>query len=190
MCTSVHRGGRIAAPVASSDKISGDNPFLAEEEDAPLRRLWLLMLTRNLWLIAAAIAIVMFVGSVGFDIALLKYEATLAIIVSNALVAVLAATLVFTLLAYGREQRRRIEVRMEALSEVNHHIRNALQALAFAAGALKDRKESAAIDEAILRIQWALSELLPRVEPTYEPFEGSARHASEHNLLPRDPGTR
>jgi signal transduction histidine kinase len=180
-------GRRIAASVGSSDKVAPNSPLLAEQADPRLQRLWLLMLTRNLWVIAGAIGIVMFVGSVGFDIALLKHEPTLAIVISNGLVASLAAALVFILLAYGREQRRRIEMRMEALQEVNHHIRNALQALAFAAGALQERKESAAINEAILRIQWALSELLPRVEPTYEPFEGSARHASEHNLLPRDP---
>ena len=145
------------------------------------------MLTRNLWLVAAAVGFVMFIGSVGFDLVLLQHRETpLAIVVSNGLVALLSATLVFTLLAYGREQRRRMEERMEALIEVNHHIRNALQSLAFAAGTLKDRKESAAINEAILRIQWALSEVLPRVEPSFEPFEGSARHAAEHNLLPRD----
>ncbi len=145
------------------------------------------MLTGKLWIIAGAIGGVVFIGSVAFDLLLLKHEETpLAIVVSNALVALLATVLVFTLLAYGREQRRLVEERMEALNEVNHHIRNALQALAFAAGALKDRKESAAINDAIVRIQWALSEVLPRVEPSYEPFEGSARHASEHNLLPRD----
>ncbi len=145
------------------------------------------MLTGNRWVIAAAIGLVMFTGSVTIDFLLLKHEeAPLVIFISNGLVALLAATLVFTLLAYGREQRRLIEERMQALDEVNHHIRNALQALAFASGALKDRKESAAINDAILRIQWALSEVLPRVEPTYEPFEGSARHASEHNLLPRE----
>ncbi len=149
------------------------------------------MLTGNLWLIAAAIGLAMFAGSVAIDFLLLKHEeAPVVIVVSNGLVALLAAALVFTLLAYGREQRRLIEERMEALNEVNHHIRNALQALAFASGALKDRKESAAINDAILRIQWALSEVLPRVEPTYEPFEGSARHASEHNLLPREPDQR
>ena len=145
------------------------------------------MLTRNLWLFAGAVGAVMFIGSVGFDLVLLqRRETPLAIVVSNALVALLAATLVFTLLAYGSEQRRCIEERMAALIEVNHNIRNALQSLAFAAGTLKDRKEAAVINEAILRIRWALSEVLPRVEPTFEPFEGSARHAEQHNVLPRD----
>jgi hypothetical protein len=145
------------------------------------------MLTRNLWLIAGAIGVVMFLGGLGFDLALLQHQETpAAIVLSNVLVGLLAATLVFTVLAFGRQQRRRIEERMNALIEVNHHIRNALQALAFTAGALQERKESAAINEAILRIRWALSEVLPRVEPTFEPFEGSARQAAEQNLLPRE----
>jgi hypothetical protein len=145
------------------------------------------MLTRNLWLIAGAIGVVMFLGGLGFDLALLQHQETpAAIVLSNVLVGLLAATLVFTVLAFGRQQRRRIEERMNALIEVNHHIRNALQALAFTAAALQERKESAAINEAILRIRWALSEVLPRVEPTFEPFEGSARQAAEQNLLPRE----
>ncbi len=144
------------------------------------------MLTRNLWLIAAAMGAVIFLAGAAFDLVLLRHEALVAVMVSNGLAALLAAALLFTLLAYGRQQRRRIEERMEALLEVNHHIRNALQALAFAAGTLRDRKESAAINEAVQRIQWALSEVLPRVEPAYEPFEGSARHAAEHDVLPRD----
>jgi hypothetical protein len=145
------------------------------------------MLTNNLGLIAGIMAVVMFVGSVAFDLALLKHQETpIAIVVSNALVALLASGLVFILLAYGRAQRRHIEQRMEALNEVNHHIRNALQSLAFTAGALKGTKDADAISEAILRIQWALHEVLPKVEPTYVPFQGSARDASQR-LLPRDP---
>jgi 4-amino-4-deoxy-L-arabinose transferase-like glycosyltransferase len=136
------------------------------------------MLTRNLWLIAGAVGVVMFVGGVGFDLVLLKHQETpAAIVISNGLVALLAAMLVLTLLAYGRQQRRLIMERMEALNEVNHHIRNALQALAFTAGALQGTKEGVTVSESIQRIQWALLEVLPKVEPTYEPFQGSARQA-------------
>lgn len=134
------------------------------------------MLTRNLWPIAGAVGLVMFVGSVGFDIVLLKHQETpAAIMISNGLVALLAAMLVYTLLAYGREQRRLIMERMEALNEVNHHIRNALQALAFTEGALKGTKEGVTVSESVQRIQWALLEVLPKVEPNYDPLQGSAR---------------
>ena len=149
---------------------------LDQERGARLQRLWLSMLTRNLWPIAGAVGLVMFVASVGFDFVLLKRQETLAAIaISNGLVALLAAMLVLTLLAYGRKQRRLIMERMEALNEVNHHIRNALQALAFTEGALKGTKEGVTVSESIQRIQWALLEVLPKVEPTYEPFQGSAR---------------
>ncbi len=144
------------------------------------------MLTRNLWLIAGVVGVVMFVGGVGFDLVLLKHQETpAAIVISNGLVALLAATLVFTLLAYGREQRRLIMERMEALNEANHHIRNALQALAFTEGALKGTKEGVTVSESIQRIQWALLEVLPKVEPTYEPLQGSARQAG---AVPHDFG--
>ena len=165
-----------------------DLPPAGEDEVARLHKLWLLMLTRNLWLIAAAIGVIMFVGSLAFDLALLKNEATLAIVISNGLAGLLAATLVFTVLAVGREQRRRLAERMDAMNEVNHHIRNALQSLAFTAAALKGTKNAEAIGEAVQRIQWALHEVLPKVEPTYEPLQGSARDAVGKKFPSHDPG--
>ena len=65
---------------------------------------------------------------------------------------------------------------MEALNEVNHHIRNALQALAFTAGALKGTKEGAIISESIQRIQWALPKCCRRSNPTTS--RSRAAHAS------------
>ena len=162
----------------------------APAEDSSRRgiaKLPLLMLTRNLWLIAAAIGLVMFIGSVAFDLMLLKHQETpVAILLSNGLVAFLAALLVFILLTYGRERRRLIVHRVETLDEVNHHIRNALQSLTFTAGALKGTKDGANITEAIERIQWALHEVLPQVEPSYEPFQGSAREASQQRAVRED----
>ena len=151
---------------------------LDQERGARLQQLWFSMLTRSLWAIAGAVGVVMFVGSVGFDLVLLKHQETpAAVVISNGLVALLAAMLVFTLLVYGRKQRRLIMERMEALNEVNHHIRNALQALAFTEGALQGTKEGVTVSESIQRIQWALLEVLPKVEPTYEAFHGSASQA-------------
>ena len=164
------------ATFSDASELGGDS--LGQARGARLQRLWLSMLTRNLWPIAGAVGLVMFVASVGFDLVLLKHQETpAAIMISNGLVALLAALLVYTLLAYGREQRRRIMERMEALDEVNHHIRNALQALVFTEGALKGTKEGAIVSESIQRIQWALLEVLPKVEPAYEPLQGSARQA-------------
>jgi len=155
--------------------------FPAEPDDAArFHKLRLRMLTGRLWLIATVIGVLIFIGAMLFDFMLrARRETPLAFTFSNALVALLASALVYILLAYGREQRDRVLQRMEALNEANHHIRNALQALAFAAGSLKDRKEATEISDAITRIQWTLLEVLPKVEPTFEPFEGSARDAVE-----------
>jgi hypothetical protein len=147
------------------------------------------MLTRRLWLIAAAVGLVMFAGSMAFDWLLVEHrERLVALAVSDALVGILGMVLVFTVLEYGRKRRQQVELRMEALGEVNHHIRNALQSLAFSAASLKGRREpeNQDITDAINRIQWALLEILPKVEPTYEPFEGSARTAVRHDLLRRE----
>ncbi len=136
------------------------------------------MLTRNLPLIATCVGVVVFAASMAIDWLLFAHsERAVAVVASNALAALVTAALVFTVLAFGRRQRLEMETRMEALLEVNHHIRNALQSLTFAAGSLKNRqeRESEAVSEAIQRIQWALREVLPKVEPAYEPFEGSAR---------------
>jgi hypothetical protein len=174
---------------------SGNTPDIeappGEDAESAERKLPLLMLTRNLWLIAAAIGLVMFAGSVVIDLVLLeRRETPLAIVISNALVALLASTLVFTLLAYGRKQRRQVVERLEALNEVNHHIRNALQALTFTAATMKGTKDGAAISEAIERIQWALLEVLPRVEPSYQPLQGSAREAALRSSPPSSPNAR
>ncbi len=147
------------------------------------------MLTHKLWLISLAVGIVILAGSMAFDWLLVRHrESVVALTISNLLVSGLAMLLIFTVLSYGRRRRQQAELRMEALGEVNHHIRNALQSLAFSAGSLQNRREpeSQDISEAIQRIQWALLEILPKVEPSYEPFEGSARTAVRHNLLPRD----
>ena len=157
----------------------------------PLHAVTLRMLTSKLWLIALALGLVIFTAGASFDLLLQAHrEAPAAIIISNGFAGILAAALVYTLLAYGRKQRRQVLERLETLHEVNHNIRNALQSLAFAAGTLQDRKESAAISEAIKRIQWTLLEVLPKVEPSYEPFQGSARAAVGQGELQRRLGEK
>jgi ABC-type Fe3+-siderophore transport system permease subunit len=160
--------------------------FPAEADEAALfGKVRLRMLTSRLWLISAGIGALIFIGAMGFDFILRAHKETpLAFTFSNALVALLASAVVYILLAYGREQRRRVVERMEALNEANHHIRNALQALAFAAGSLKDREEADDINQAITRIRWTLLEVLPKLEPTFEPFEGSAFSAVERLRRP------
>lgn len=146
--------------------------------------------TGRLWPIALLFGGVMFLLAMGLDwLLLLHREAPLVTVaISNAAVGILAAALVLTLLRFGRAQRRLILHRIDTLNEANHHIRNALQAIAFSLGSLGDHKEAPQISNAMSRIQWVLRSILPKVEPTYEPFEGSLRQSAHTSPPHDDPG--
>ena len=81
-----------------------------------------------------------------------------------------------------REQARRqklVEEKLRIIAEMNHHIRNALQALAFYRVKSSDEKEMNVIDQAVSRITWALKEVLPKYPP--EPVDDVAA-ASQKKL--------
>ena len=64
---------------------------------------------------------------------------------------------------------------LETIDEMNHHIRNALQVISFNSQATGEAK-LAEIDQAVERIHWAISEILPKVEPEFTGFEGPANN--------------
>ncbi len=133
--------------------------------------------SRHLVLVAGVFAVLMFLCSMALDW-LLLYEhggRVLTITVSDALAGGIAGVLVYKLLRVGRERRERMEERLHTIGEMNHHIRNALQVISFSAHSTGNRKELEEITEAVNRIQWALREILPKVEPSFEPYEGHGR---------------
>ena len=157
-----------------------------DPDAAPSARRWSFStLTGRLWPIALGFGVLIFLIAMALDwFLLLNREAPLlTVAISNAVVGGLAGVLLVTLLEYGRAQRRLILRRIGTLNEVNHHIRNALQAIAFSLGAMKDHEEAPKISDAMGRIRWVLRELLPKLEPTYEPFEGSTRQAGKFDSL-------
>ncbi|MGE5322881.1 MAG: hypothetical protein ACM3SW_08470, partial [Actinomycetota bacterium] len=60
--------------------------------------------------------------------------------------------------------------RLRVIAEMNHHIRNALQVIAYHAWSAKSEHEIASMNEAVNRITWALQEVLPQ-------FPGGEEHA-------------
>lgn len=178
----------MAAPRTERAEFENEpvSPGAAEQDSA--ERFW--TFTGRLWPIALLFGSVMFLLAMGLDwLLLLHREAPLVTVaISNSAVGILAAALVLTLLRYGRTQRRLILHRIDTLNEANHHIRNALQAIAFSLGSLKDHKEAPQISNAMSRIQWVLRSILPKVEPSYEPFEGSVRQSASTSPPPDDPG--
>ena len=108
---------------------------------------------------------VMFIIGVGMDMMVVHEGETrlFAFAISDALAAAVAGILVYRLLHYERERRERLRQKLAVISDVNHHVRNALQVISFHAYSNADREQIEAIKESMERIQWALKEILPKL---------------------------
>ncbi len=81
--------------------------------------------------------------------------------VSAAVVALLTARLM-----HAANRRREAElVRMQVISEMNHHIRNALAAVTLTTDSIENQQCIRVISESVDRIEWALREILLRRRP-------------------------
>jgi uncharacterized membrane protein (DUF4010 family) len=84
------------------------------------------------------------------------------LLISDFLIGFVAATVVYKLAVHADKESRFLAVRLRVIAEMNHHIRNALQVIAFHTQ-LPEQHKIAEIDEAVNRITWALRELLPKM---------------------------
>jgi hypothetical protein len=156
-------------------------PSVTDAEDRPKRPLlevWDVLLRHEL-LSAIVLAGAIAAGTLLLDFFLLRQERwgfmSMAVL-SDAVFGLIAFALLLPLLRYSRQRRQSMVQRLEVIDEMNHHIRNALQVIAFnARPTARNESELNEIKEAVNRIHWTLREILPRVEPKYEPFEGSTR---------------
>jgi hypothetical protein len=78
--------------------------------------------------------------------------------VDDLLIGLLAGVLVF---AYERHQHRLILEKMRIISEMNHHVRNALQPIIYSPYLKEQAEQVRTIQEGTRRIEWALREILP-----------------------------
>jgi signal transduction histidine kinase len=83
------------------------------------------------------------------------------ILISNFLVGLVAAALVYVLSIREKQRQEYVECRLRVIADMNHHIRNALQVISFYSR--KGEKHEIGIREAVERIQWALREVLPQL---------------------------
>lgn len=90
------------------------------------------------------------------------------LLLSDFLVGLVAAALVFILALHHEQRTRYVAGRLAIIAEMNHHIRNALQVITFQIGR-KDEREISTMREAVNRITWALSEVLPQMPGVEEP---------------------
>ncbi len=80
----------------------------------------------------------------------------------DVILGLLAGLLVFV---YEQRRHRALVDRIRVIAAMNHHVRNALQTIAFSRFA-EESKQVQMLDESTRRIQWALQEILPgEVEP-------------------------
>ena len=68
------------------------------------------------------------------------------------------------MLWYERLRTRALLQRLVIIREMNHHVRNALQVVIYAAAAHKNDDLAEQVREAVRRIDWALKEVLPELK--------------------------
>jgi signal transduction histidine kinase len=106
-------------------------------------------------------------------------------LLAEGLSALIVACLTARLAQIARERHRLTVARMQVISEMNHHIRNALTPISLSISATEDQQLVRIISEGVDRIDWALREILPRETP----LQGEQRdnlgyfqtHKSEHS---------
>lgn len=115
-------------------------------------------------LLALIFGAVIFIVSSGADYLMVHEHETArtTIELSDALSALVIAALAFRLIRLQQDRRWHLRQRVEVISDVNHHVRNALQVISLTSHG-KDKEEITAIRESVNRIQWALRELLPKI---------------------------
>ena len=98
------------------------------------------------------------------------------ILLSNLMVGLVGAALVYVLSLCERQRQQYVELRLRVIAEMNHHIRNALQVITFYSR--KGQKQEVGIVEAVERIQWALREVLPQL-----PAQSAAKAKEDDRVL-------
>lgn len=84
------------------------------------------------------------------------------LLLANLLTGCVAAALFLQARSRTREQERLLEQKLETIAVMNHHVRNALQVVAYFGYKHDDDKAGRLINESITRIEWTLKEVLPR----------------------------
>lgn len=101
---------------------------------------------------------------VGFDRLLLEEGTSrlAVLILSNLLTGVVAGAFFLQTKIRAQERQKLLEERLQKVAEMNHHIRNALQVMAFYRHQITDPEAGNLLQKSIERIEWTLEEVLPR----------------------------
>jgi hypothetical protein len=80
---------------------------------------------------------------------------------SNSLTGIVAGAFFWQAMRRDRDRREFVLGRLHTISEMNHHIRNALQVISLYSYREQDEKTLEMLRRAVTRIEWALNEVLP-----------------------------
>ncbi len=101
---------------------------------------------------------------------------------------VAAALLSGTALFRAQSRKRDLLARIQAVEDVNHHVRNALTAMTYSAVLREDPVLDAIVRDANARIDWTLREVLPRTVDSFRaspnPFLNDGRWCAGLELHP------
>jgi len=89
-------------------------------------------------------------------------------LLAEAISALVVALLTARLVSAVNRQREAALLRMQVISEMNHHIRNALTAISLTTDSIPNQQSIAVISASVERIEWALREILLRRRPLPE----------------------
>jgi hypothetical protein len=81
--------------------------------------------------------------------------------ISNCLTGIVAGALFWKARTLERQRREFVQERLHTISEMNHHIRNALQVISFYCYREQDTETLNMLRKAVKRVEWALNEVLP-----------------------------
>jgi hypothetical protein len=117
----------------------------------------------RLILICFFVVLLVWIVGVAFDRLLARDGVTRTdiLLTSNALTGVVAGFLFYALTNIERLRRNVLQERLRTIAEMNHHIRNSLQVITYAAATQQNADSVEMIRSSVERIEWALREVLP-----------------------------
>ncbi len=99
-----------------------------------------------------------FLLGVLLEMAFQKFSITgVAALIDNVLIGIAAGLVVF---AYEQQRYRDLNRKFAVITSMNHHVRNALQAILYSPYAFEQTEQIKVIQDSVNRIQWALNEVL------------------------------
>jgi hypothetical protein len=99
-----------------------------------------------------------FLLGVLLEITFQKFSVTgIAALIDNLLIGIAAGLVAF---AYEQQRYRDLTRKLAVMASMNHHVRNALQAILYSPYSLEQTEQVKVIQDSVNRIQWALNEVL------------------------------